>query len=51
MAGSDGVYGTLDNSLRILAGSPCVDAADGNTALSSDMLGIGRLDVNDGRLE
>ncbi|MHC4084938.1 MAG: right-handed parallel beta-helix repeat-containing protein [Planctomycetota bacterium] len=46
-AGADGILGTLDDGLRLMADSPCVDAADGNTAPSLDSLGLGRIDIND----
>ncbi len=46
-AGLDGYFGTLDDGLRLWRTSPCTDAADGDAAPSTDILGLGRLDVND----
>jgi hypothetical protein len=46
-AGADGILGTLDDGLRLMADSPCVDAADGNSAPSTDSLGLGRIDIED----
>ncbi|MHC4498877.1 MAG: right-handed parallel beta-helix repeat-containing protein, partial [Planctomycetota bacterium] len=46
-AGQDGTFATLDDGLRLMPDSPCVDAADGNAAPSVDILGLGRVDVND----
>ena len=34
-AGADGVVGTEDDSLRLVAGSPCIDAGN-NTAVPTD---------------
>jgi len=38
-AGADGIVGTLDDDLRILLGSPAIDAGD-NTALPPDILDL-----------
>ena len=45
--GNDGIFGTLDDGLRLLADSPCIDAADGNNAPSADILNLGRVDIGD----
>jgi len=51
-AGLDGIFCTWDDGLRILF-SNCIDAADGNSAPSKDILGLERVDVdgvnNEGR--
>ncbi|MHC4389325.1 MAG: PKD domain-containing protein, partial [Planctomycetota bacterium] len=44
-AGPDGAFGTWDDGLRIMAYSPCVDAADGDAAPATDITGLGRADV------
>ncbi|GAH64971.1 unnamed protein product, partial [marine sediment metagenome] len=44
-AGLDGVFGTFDDGLRVLACSPCVDVADGNAAPETDIAGRARIDV------
>jgi len=44
-SGLDGVFGTWDDGLRIMAYSKCVDKANGNPALSTDMTGRARVDV------
>lgn len=44
-AGTDAVFGTYDDGLRLRGGSPCIDAADGDAAPSEDILGLGRVDV------
>ncbi len=46
-AGSDGVFWTIDDGLRLMPESPCVDAANGDVAPSTDILGHSRIDVND----
>ena len=46
-AGLDGLFGTFDDGLRLRGGSPCIDAADGNAAPLEDILGLGRVDIND----
>ncbi len=46
-AGLDGVFGTLDDGLRLMDDSPCVDAADGNASYPVDIINLGRLDIND----
>ena len=38
-AGADGVLGTADDGLMLLPGSPCIDAADGDAAPDTDILG------------
>lgn len=43
-AGADGILGTLDDGLRLMADSPCVDAADGDAAFWADSLGLARID-------
>lgn len=52
-AGPDGIFGTLDDGLRLMADSPCIDAADGDAAPSTDILARPRFDTkyvdNDGR--
>ncbi|MHC4154169.1 MAG: right-handed parallel beta-helix repeat-containing protein [Planctomycetota bacterium] len=45
--GADGIFGTLDDGLCIKPDSPCVDAADGDAAPSTDILGLARFDVID----
>ncbi|MHC4648389.1 MAG: right-handed parallel beta-helix repeat-containing protein, partial [Planctomycetota bacterium] len=45
--GPDDVYITADDGLRLEPDSPCVDAADGDAALSTDMLGSERVDIAD----
>lgn len=45
-AGQDGFLGTLDDGLRLMLDSPCIDASDGSYAPPVDMLGRGRIDVN-----
>jgi hypothetical protein len=45
-AGLDGIFGTLDDGLRLTIDSNCIDAADGNAALSTDILGRGHYDVS-----
>ena len=42
--GTDDIIGTDDDNLRLLAGSPCIDAADGNVALATDISGKSRFD-------
>ncbi len=37
-AGTDGLWGTQDDGLRIFSSSPCVDAADPNTSLEEDLI-------------
>ncbi|MFZ0035491.1 MAG: LamG-like jellyroll fold domain-containing protein [Sedimentisphaerales bacterium] len=44
-AGPDGVFGTTDDGLCLRTDSPCIDAADGNVAPSTDILGHGRVDI------
>ncbi len=43
-AGADGIYGTADDGLRLLPGSPCIDAANGAVAPAVDRLGVARYD-------
>jgi hypothetical protein len=38
---------TADDGLRLEPDSPCVDAADGNVAPSTDVLGLARIDIPD----
>jgi probable HAF family extracellular repeat protein len=45
--GPDNIFGTQDDGLQLQVGSPCIDAADGNAALTTDILGRGRIDVNE----
>jgi len=40
--GNDGDFGTWDDGLRLALDSPCIDAADGNVAPSTDILGFWR---------
>jgi hypothetical protein len=47
LAGSDGIFGTFDDGIRLALDSPCVDAADGDAGVSTDMFGHGRIDVVD----
>jgi hypothetical protein len=42
--GPDNIVGTEDDNLRILAGSPCIDAANGNVAPETDISGKSRYD-------
>ncbi|MFC1677795.1 right-handed parallel beta-helix repeat-containing protein [Planctomycetota bacterium] len=47
--GPDGIFGTFDDGLSldiIEYSSPCVDAADGNSAPSTDIVGRSRIDVD-----
>jgi len=46
-AGLDGIFGTWDDGLRLDSNSPCIDAADGYSALSADILGLAHIDIND----
>ena len=43
--GADGVFMTIDDGLRLASDSPCIDAADGDFAPETDILGLGRLDI------
>jgi len=43
--GPDGIFGTFDDGLRLTIDSNCIDAADGNAAPATDILGFGRFDV------
>ncbi len=43
--GPDGVFGTWDDGLRIMAYSHCVDSADGSKASTRDIIGRARVDV------
>ncbi len=45
--GNDNIFGTTDDGLRLTADSNCIDAADGDAAPSTDMLGLERLDISD----
>jgi hypothetical protein len=45
--GVDNKWCTFDDGLRIHMFSPCVDSADANDALSSDIMGLGRVYFND----
>lgn len=45
-AGTDGVFGTQDDGLRLKMISPCIDAADGDAALDTDMCGDARVDMD-----
>lgn len=46
--GTDGVFGTLDDGLQLDGDTDtCIDAANGNAAPATDILGHGRADVND----
>ncbi len=42
--GTDGTIGTEDDNLRLSAGSPCIDAADGDAAPATDLDGRDRYD-------
>ena len=42
--GPDDIWGTADDGLRLQAGSPCIDAADGDAAPATDILGNPRVD-------
>lgn len=44
-AGFDGIFGTIDDGLRLGVGSSCIDAANGGAAPSTDALGLGRVDI------
>ena len=46
-AGADGVFGTVDDGLRLLTGSPCVDGADSTAAgfQSTDITGRAHIDI------
>jgi RHS repeat-associated protein len=44
-AGSDGIFGTLDDGLRIKTGG-CVDSANGNIEPSADILTLGHIDIS-----
>jgi len=44
-AGTDGVFGTSDDGLRLKPDSPCIDTADGDAALDTDVCGEERLDI------
>ncbi len=46
-AGSDGIFMTFDDGLRLTADSNCIDAADGDAAPPQDILGFVRIDIND----
>ena len=41
-AGPDGIFGTLYDGLRLMVDSPCISAADGDAAPSTDILGLRR---------
>jgi hypothetical protein len=43
--GLDDIFGTWDDGLRLDLNSPCVDAADGDAAAASDILGFRRADI------
>lgn len=45
-AGSDGIFATRDDGLRLGPDSLCLDAADGDTAPSTDILSHARVDIN-----
>jgi len=45
--GPDHTFGTADDGLRLKDISPCIDVADGHAAPSTDILGLGRVDVRD----
>jgi parallel beta-helix repeat protein len=44
--GSDNIFNTIDDGLRLKASSACIDAADGNSAPSIDIMGQARIDVD-----
>lgn len=46
-AGEDGVFFTLDDGLRVRIDSPCIDSANGDVAQLNDIIGLGRIDIND----
>jgi len=46
-AGADGKFFTLDDGLRLRINSPCIDAANGDTALLTDITGLERIDIAD----
>jgi len=46
-AGTDGKFFTLDDGLRLRISSPCIDSADGDTALLTDITGLERVDIAD----
>jgi hypothetical protein len=43
--GPDNVFGTTDDGLRLEPNSPCIDAADGDAALPTDVLGFERIEI------
>jgi len=45
--GIDNTFMTLDDGLQLVIDSNCIDAADGNQALSTDILDFDRVDVNE----
>jgi YD repeat-containing protein len=45
-AGYDGIFKTYDDGLRLSPSSPCIDAADGNSAPLKDIVGLERVDIN-----
>ena len=42
--GADNIAGNLDDDFRLQAGSPCIDAADGDAASAFDLDGNARAD-------
>jgi|GEM_PF-577078 len=42
--GNDAIWGTNDDGLIPAGGSPCIDAANGNSAPSTDIIGRSRID-------
>jgi len=45
--GPDDIFATFDDGLCLEANSPCIDAADGDTAPSTDIIAQIRADIND----
>ena len=46
-AGTDGIFATLDDGLRIRINSPCIDIANDSKAPATDITDQGRIDIPD----
>lgn len=46
-AGEDGILRTGDDGLRVRINSPCIDAANGDIAPLTDILGLERIDIDE----